>query len=141
MLAELRDYLAADAEIHALVGGRIYRDRARQDAGFPRILLSRGSSSPVATIDADAPLAETFVLVACWDRDPQGAATAAEVATAVRDRLSGFRGLWGDLSVHACRLTAERDLSEPPGDGSDNWLCGVAADYRIHHYLASPTLT
>jgi hypothetical protein len=61
--------------------------------------------------------------VTSWAATPAG---AVDLAAAVRQRLDGYAGTWGTLTIGSCLCVGERDLDDPDAGRS-----GVAQDYMI----------
>jgi hypothetical protein len=86
----LRTFLLGDPIVSGLVGGvRIHPNRLPQDQVEPTIVINRISEVGDYNMDGDSGLGNVRMQVDAW---AQTADFANELANAVYDRLSGFRG-------------------------------------------------
>lgn len=142
ILADLRTHLLSFVDLTTKIADRIYISRAPRGAKPPYLILSRISGTPQYSLSGEVGVTQAIVQVTAWARDPNGPFVANVVAELVRDKLSHWRGNWGDTFVSDCTLENEPiDLSEVPNDGSDEWWHGVDQTYQVTHRRAVPTLS
>jgi hypothetical protein len=104
-------HLSADATVAALVETRIYPLGAPQDAAMPNLAYQRISGAPGLAHDGPSGLAEARIQITCMAETYAG---AKALATAVRNRLHGWRGGWGQVPVGAAMIDSERDDYSQP---------------------------
>jgi hypothetical protein len=142
ILADLADYLTNKQDIHAIVEGKVYANRAPRHASAPYILLGRVSEQTPYSLAGEIGITQAIVQVACWASDPGGPYAASELAELVRDKISGYRGDWGSTFVSDCSLVSGPvEIQEAPDDASDNWFHAVSMDFMVTHAREVPSLT
>ncbi|MEP6827919.1 MAG: DUF3168 domain-containing protein [Aestuariivirga sp.] len=99
-------YLQADAPLTVLLTGKIFWTQKPQNVSNPVLLLTRISGTRDMQMLGPSGLVESRVQFDC---DGLTYGSAKGVARALRDRLSGFKGLQGTMTFHGCFLEAERD--------------------------------
>lgn len=101
----LREQLLGDAAITALVGTRIYLERAPQDAETPYIVISWSSWNEITDRTRAPEIDATANVRIVVNVDTDGARRATQGADAIAERLRGAQldvaDGWG---VHWCRL-------------------------------------
>lgn len=119
----LRTYVLADAAVAAAVGARMYPRRLPQGPTLPALAYQRIDTRRLHDLDGPDGLPRARVQIAAWAANVQA---ATDAAAAVRERLDGFKGAWGDVQIGACLCVAERDLDDPETGRS-----AVVQDYMI----------
>lgn len=141
ILHDLKTHLLGKVGLTSKIGERIYINRAPDRTAFPYILASVVSGQPAYSLAGETGTAQPIIQITAWARDPNGPFQADQVAELVRDKISGFRGSWGNTFVSSCILQNEPlGYSEEPDDDSDNYFHAVQADYMVTHGRAVPTL-
>ena len=123
--AELRTYTLAGAAVGALVGTRMHARRLPQTPTLPAITYQRIDTRREHDLAGPDGLPRPRMQITCWAETPAGAYALAE---AVRERLDGFAGTWGGLTIGSCLCVGERDLDDPEAGRS-----AVAQDYMIQY--------
>ena len=123
--AELRTYTLAGAAVAALVGTRMHARMLPQAPTLPAIVYQRISTRRLHDMAGPDGLPQARMQVTCWGGTP---AVAYSVASVVRERLDGFKGTWGTLTIGSCLMVGERDLDDPDASRS-----GVALDFMIQY--------
>lgn len=145
MITDLRDFLRDSAAVADLVGDRIEKQYPRQHIRFPYlVVIELDDSPPLYTLSGEADISNITVQIDAWARDTddtRGALKARELADAVRNRLSGYRGEMGDALVRSVTMTRSTTLNEEPEDGSDRRPHRVSMDFEIKYYRAVPDFT
>ena len=121
----MRAYVLADAAIAAVVGQRMYPRRLPQGPTLPALVYQRIDTRREHDMDGPDGLPRPRVQVTAWAASVQ---TATDLAAAVRERLDGFRGAWGDVMIGSCLCVGERDLDDP-----ETGRNAVAQDYMIQY--------
>jgi|SRR5262245_22437449 len=86
----IHDFLLGDPTVNALVGGfRIHSVRLPQGQVAPSLVFNRVSETADYTMKEDSGLSSIRIQFDSW---AQTADQANELASATRDRLSGYRG-------------------------------------------------
>jgi hypothetical protein len=119
----LRSYVLADVAIAAAVGVRMYPRRLPQGPTLPALVYQRVDTRRLHDFDGPDGLPRARVQIAAWASNVAG---AWELANAVRARLDGYRGAWGDVTIGSCLCVGERDIDDP-----ETGRAGVAQDYHI----------
>lgn len=115
----LAELLMADPAVSALVGDRIFPRLLPDGATFPAIVITKVSGGGTYTNGGDTGLETARVQIDCYSAD--GASAVIELKTAVRRKLSGFRG--GPASGSPCAIassfcTNDVDLTAPETERS-----------------------
>jgi len=133
----LRQYLAAQSNIAALVGERIYPVVLPQSAAFPALTYSRTSGGHDYTLKGSSGMAMPTFELDCWGETYDA---ADELAEAIRLKLNGFNGTMGDTEVKVCVLDDEVDAFEPNDDASAEGVYRITLRYRIQYTESVPAL-
>lgn len=142
ILADLRSHLLSFVDLTNKIGDRVYINRAPDKTPTPYMIVSMVSGDVPYSLQGEVGTVQPMIQIAVWERDPNGPFKADQVAELVRDKLSGWRGNWGDTFVCDCSLQSEPiALEEPPEDGSGNWWHAVNQDYKVTHRRAIPSLS
>lgn len=120
---ELRTFTLAGAGVAALAGTRMHARRLPQTPTLPAITYQRIDTRRTHDMAGPDGLPRPRMQVTCWGATPADATT---LAAAVRQRLDGYKGAWGAISVGSCLCVGERDLDDPDASRS-----AVAQDYMI----------
>jgi hypothetical protein len=140
ILVALYEWLIASTYVTALTSTRIYCEKAPKDPTFPYVVLGIDTSTPTNHLGGESGHENTIVSIECYARDPKGALEAGRVAEVIRQRISGYRGLWGDVFVQECTREAGPFItSDPPRDGSDNWTFRMVTTYSTHFNQSIPS--
>ena len=123
--AELRTYTLAGAAVAGLVGTRMHARMLPQTPTLPAIVYQRVDTRRLHDLAGPDGLPRPRMQVTCWGSTP---AVAHSVASVVRERLDGFKGTWGTLTIGSCLMVGERDLDDPDASRS-----GVALDFMIQY--------
>ena len=127
-------HLAADAGVASLVGSRIYPDRLPEAAPLPAITYQRVSTVAEQGVGGLAGLSSARVQLTAWAEGPGRYAAAKEIAGAVAQSLSGFRGAWGSVPISGINYDGSYDIDGDP----EAELVGVGVDVIIWHRAPVP---
>lgn len=114
-------FLKADATVSRLCGGRIYKNKVRQDAPRPHVWFARESSEQEDCLDdtnGAAPFRYFYDMEAVADTN----AEADRLQEAVRARVHLFAGTFGDSTVKRCFAEVQDEQYEPHNVGGDTGL-------------------
>lgn len=137
-------HLKADAAVFALVGDRIYRDRATEGDPLPYIVFERRSENRHPHSTGASGLVEATYEVTSWAADRNAANALAE---AVRLALDTTTGTMGDgavteTTIRSTDLTSTNDVEELPKagnkQGSDESVPGVEQTFDIWYEETPP---
>lgn len=120
---ELRTYTLAGAAVAALAGTRMHARRLPQTPVLPALVYLRVDTRRLHDMAGPDGLPRPRMQVTSWADTPAG---ATDLAAAVRQRLDGYEGAWGSLTISSCLCVGERDVDDPDAGRS-----GVAQDYMI----------
>lgn len=128
----LVELLSADAAVSAIVGNRIYPRIIPDAATFPLLVITKVAGAGTYTNDGDTGLEPARVQIDCYSAD--GASAVIELKTAVRRKLSGFRG--GPASGSPCAIassfcTNDLDLTAPETERSGPRLKRRMLEFNI----------
>lgn len=115
MREPLLNYLLADANVNAIVDGRIYWVDGLQTKTYPKVTLQVISGAPLATYSGADLFTENRVQIDCY---AQSSIDCAALANEIKALLHAER-FTQDTKDFATFLISERDLSE------DNQSAGV----------------
>ena len=142
LLGDLIEHLKTFTDVTNEVGDRLFINRAPTRASWPYVIVSRYGGDTPYSLAGEVGTTETAIQIVTWAKDPNGTLQADNAASAIRDKLSGYRGLWGERFINACTLENEpTDLTDDAGDGSNDDWHGVSQDYRVTHAQGLPTLS
>ena len=119
----MRAYVLADATVAAAVGTRMYSRKPPQTPVVPYIVYQRIDTRRQHDMDGPDGLPRPRVQIACWAAN---VTSATDLAAAVRKRLDGYRGAWGDVVIGSCLCVGESDTDDP-----ETGRAGVRQDYMI----------
>ena len=139
----LAKHLQSRKSIRNLIGDKgVFRGRVPQTyTGRLAIVLSLGSEDPYNDLPGEAATRNQTIQVDCVAMKDTDSYSAEQLAKAVRDAISGFRGTWDKTYVHSCARLNAVDFPVPPQDGSDNYGYQFSSDYSIVYEDTAPTLT
>ncbi len=129
LFQELRD----DATVSALVGTRIYPDRADQNAVMPYITYIEIFNQGVHHLGGVKFLDLATYQFSLWAAD---SVTRTELEDAVRTLFDGEARLFGTTiitDVTRTENTSKQDTTEDPDDGSQNIVYGKFMDFDFWH--------
>ena len=121
----LRTFVLADAAVTSLAGTRMYPRKLPQTPVLPAIVYQRIDTRRMHDMAGPDGLPRPRFQVTCWASNVGDAVT---LAAAVRGRLDGYRGAWGDVTVGSCLCVGESDADDP-----ETGRVGVRQDYMIQH--------
>jgi hypothetical protein len=122
----LANLLLAHAPLQALIGNRIHWDTMPQGSALPSVVMFAVSGVTDYTYSG----ASGYVLTRVqFDSRGQTAAQARSVANALRDRLSGFSGLYSGYKFQGCFEESQRTRFDK--DSTLSWFTD-SRDYTIH---------
>ena len=101
----------------------MYPRKLPQGPTLPALVYQRIDTRRLHDLDGPDGLPRPRVQITAW-ASSVGAAWA--LADAVRGRLDGYRGAWGDVTIGSCLCAGELDLDDP-----ETGRAGVAQDYLI----------
>jgi hypothetical protein len=120
--------LLADSAVSALVADRIGAATLPERMARPNITYQLISAQRVNANDGPAGLVFATIQVSCW---ADAHKTAKQVAAAVRERLNGFTGSAGGLTVQSLLLDDERDAPRDASPDSGTAPAGVHLTFRV----------
>lgn len=111
--AGLTEHLTNDADLNALIAGRVYGLMAPQNTATPFVILTKITDIIDGTLCAQDPMVES---VFQFDSYAPSYLLSLQVAAALRDALIDFRGPMGGTHVGSIRQQGEIQLLDPePG--------------------------
>ncbi len=119
----LRTYTLADTAVAGLAGTRMYPAKLPQGPTLPALVYQRIDTRRLHDLNGPDGLPRPRVQVTAWAANVAG---AWALANAVRERLDGYRGQWGDVAIGSCLCVGERDTDDP-----ETGRAGVIQDYMI----------
>jgi len=125
----LRAILAADANVTALVGTRIYPNRARQGSPQPYVTYNTVTGESIMSTASHSGLGNQTFQVDVWDDDYADAHDAAEK---IRLALQDYTGTISGVAIQDCFADGgPRDDLGVFADGRETSLARVSRDYKI----------
>ena len=134
MKAGLVALLTGEPTINALVGSRVFIDKAPQAAALPYIVITQLASENNPSFDGKS----NSLRFVDFDIDckAERSVEADALATAVRVFLDDYSGPAGAETIGAVLMADESDEYEPPADGSDIGIFDVTLDVQIQYQPA-----
>lgn len=105
--AHLRDRLLKDATTAALVGARIYRARAPQNAPLPHVFITTQDTEELRTLRGAEDYSETMFQINCIGSTD---AEACDLGDAVKEALKNYKGFNGGNTIFG--ITVENDMDD-----------------------------
>ena len=126
---ELRTWLLADSVIPTIVGPNgVFSGRPGQTASRPYIVfnvISQTEGMLLAQADGNQDLR---VQVDCW---ADSETIAENLKAAVRNRMHGYRGLWGARKIQFSVIAAAYDDLARPADATDDTPYRRTLDFAV----------
>lgn len=140
-LRDIRDHLLGSTDIVNEFASRVYDDMAPQGAAYPFVLLSDISNQPEYALDGEAGTHTTQVQIDVWTDGTGGRGKAKELGELIRNRLSGYRGQFGEGEYGTARQIRYNAVAAPPLEGSHIHRRRISMDYEFIHSADVPTLS
>lgn len=129
-------YLAGRSAITAIVGSKIYADKAPQGIAAPYIRYEQvGGEKYYHSLGAST-LAEADIRITV---KAKSYVKAKELFEVLRNYLDGFAGSWSTVSIDSAFLGTPRNISEPDRAGGDASDCAVVANLVVRYTQPAPT--
>lgn len=125
--AAIFSLLTTDSSVSSLVGTRLYPLLAPQDAATPFIVYQRVSASRWTSLEGPSGMAQPRIQI---DAYTSTYAAAKTLATAIREKLSGYRGTVAGTRIGGITLITDQDLIE---NEKDPKLYRVSMDFMVTH--------
>lgn len=130
-------YLESISGITAKVSTRIYPHHLpKTPKTYPVITHQLVDNDHLHHIGSASGSSTARIQVDCWGQTMADVETLAE---AVRAALQGYSGAMGAITVSFVQLAGERDLHEPPKEGSNQWLYRRSMDFQVKYKESVPT--
>ncbi len=123
-------YLQTIGAITAIVGTRIHPDTMPQGSELPVIVYSRLSGGRVQVMGGISGLAHPVFQITSWATTYLAAKNLAEI---VRVNFDAVSGAIGGVTVRACIMEDDGDITETSPDIKARRMYGVRQDYEIWH--------
>lgn len=141
MTKDLSEYLAAQADVHSIIGSgdhaKIFDSIARESVPMPLIVVDESGGASSEHLSGTSGLAQGTYMITCYGLTvPE----AEDLWERVRVNLQTFgpaemnapQGTW----VHGVHMTAYRDRGyHQPQDASQRWIYYLASTYDIWHNI------
>jgi len=131
----IRTFLRDSNAVRDKVGTRIYSGSAPRGTNGNYIILRIILAEHLYDLENEIGLRESVMQVDCYEETPT---LADELGEVVRKRMSGYRGLAGDVFVQSTRIVRDSTAEVPPADASDKWIHLRSMDFSIYHDTAIP---
>ncbi len=138
---DIRDHLAGSAAILDVFSDRMYPDTAPQGVQHPWINISDLSAEPEYSLEGEVGTHTTVIQVDVWTDGKGKRAEAQRLRELIRNRLSGYRGQFGEGCYGTSRLIRDNVVTSPPVNGSDTHRYRVSMDFEIIHSADVPDFT
>lgn len=123
--------LTGEATITAIVGSRVFINKAPQTAAYPHIVITLMAANNHLTLNASSNEFRTLTFdIDCRAKTSVGAESLAE---AVRTFIDDYTGAAGTYTIQAVLMNGETDDYEPPADASDVGVHTVTLDVDIQY--------
>lgn len=135
---DLKTFFDGSAAITDIVAGRIYAGHVPQGVKGAVIVLRNQSPEHFYTLTNEADATRAVVQIDCYGKTATQADNLGEV---VRNRLSGYRGTAGDVTIQGAIILRDNAFTEEPEDKSDQWIHRRSLDFSIIFGQTVPTHT
>ena len=117
MKSGLVSLLTGEATISAIVGSRVYVNKAPQTAAYPHIVITQMGAEENTSVDGASGQLRTL----SFDIDCRAkrSVEAESLGNAVRTFIDDYSGTAGSYTIGAVFVNDELDDYEPPADASD----------------------
>lgn len=134
-------YITGSSVITGLVSDRVFPNAIPPGDAFPCITFNRIGSEQPHHLTAAAVVQSARIQIDCWGKDPDGDGyeDCANIAEALRNRLDGYRGAMGSVTVKTCHLHDQRDDYEAPADGSGVGIDRISQEYLMWYSVSLPS--
>lgn len=132
-------YLAASTPITALVSDRIFPNAIPPAESFPCVTFNRIGTEQPHHMTATATVQSARIQVDCWGKGRGGFASASAIAEAIRNRMDGYRGAMGSVTIKTCHLADQRPDYEAPTDAADIGIFKVSQEYLLWYSVSAPS--
>ena len=126
------------AALTAIVGGRIYWADPSERSIYPNVCCKVTKRDYLYNLAGDAGVSTAEVDVVIQSQGLSAESNIVAGSKAIRDNLSGFRGLVNGCPWMWCYLDDEFDDAMAPPDGSARWIYSLTLTYRIRHRVPAP---
>ena len=133
MKSGLVSLLVNESTVSAIVGSRVFINKAPQKADLPHIIVTQMGSEENQTLDATGGLRFVDFDIDCKS---QRSVEAETLGNAVRVFMLDASGTAGSQTILATLLNDESSDYEPPDDGSDKGVHVVLFDVTIQYIPA-----
>ena len=116
MRAGLVSLLTGESTISAIVGSRVFVNKAPQGQPFPYIIITQISSEDFKAIDGTGEARAVDFDIDC---KAEQSIEAADLGDKVREFIQDYTGAAGAEYIRAVLLNDQSEDFEPPTDGSD----------------------
>lgn len=124
--AALRAFVLADGNVAALVGARMHPRKLPQSPLLPAIVYQRVATRRSHDLAGPDGVPRPRLQLTCW---AASSGAAYQLAGGVRQRLDGYCGAMGAVTVGSVQCTGEFDVEDPEAGRS-----GVALEFLIQVY-------
>jgi len=137
---DIRDHLAGSVEIANAFGERIHDGAIPQGINYAQaIVINLTFNDPEYYLGGESGTHRSIVQIDVWTDGNGHAVRLNELAELVRNRLSGYRGQFGEGCYGTSRMIRNDALSAPPVDGSNLHRRRQSMDFEIIHTADVPT--
>jgi hypothetical protein len=133
---EIKKYLHGSSNIRDVVGNRIYQGRAIQNVQGALLILRNITSERHYSLSEEVATKASILQIDAYD---ETAVKAYDLGELVRNRLSGYTGAAGDITIYGSTIISERSNVEEPGNRGDRWVFVYSFDFELTHSQTSPT--
>lgn len=124
----IRAILIANQGVIALVGDRVFIDRAPQNEHRTRVVIHGISTTDFHHFDGNSGWHDGLVQVDCFGADPK---VASEIGAAVASALDDYYGTISQTNIEWLEVSDTRDIPSEPLDGDSQPLFGVSVDVEF----------
>lgn len=144
---DIADHLKGSTNIVDAFSNRIFPetipqvirdDMGRSQSAYPCLVINDLTNEPEYVLSGEAGVHTSTIQIDVWTDGTGGKAKAVEYSELVRNRLSGYRGRFGEGVYGTSRLIRNNAVAAPPIDGSDINRRRVSMDFEIIHTADVP---
>jgi len=124
----MRTLLVDDADVDALVDGRIYPEHRQQGEDFPAIVYQLVNTNPQNSLTGGVSLTRAFM---SFDSVAETYSGAKDLATKVRAAIADYSGTSEGIVIKSCFHNGDTGIVEDSQVAGDRGVSRIVSDYLV----------
>lgn len=147
---DIRDHLLGSSAIVDAFSDRFYPDYIPQNGSVPKspsrlsypcVVISDITSVPYMHLGGEVGNHQSTIQIDVWTDGTGGKPRANELSELIRNRLNGYKGIFGSGCFGYAEMSRHNPLASTPIDGSDTHRRRESMDFKITHTADVPTFS